>query len=78
MHEYYRIFRPKLFLTVSFLLGLVWFSLFPLSAQNFRPYVRNAFAEKIYLQLDSKVYSSARIVWFKAIVTNAFDHVPSA
>ena len=33
--------------------------------------------EKIYLQLDRKVYASDKIIWFKSIVTNAVDHSPS-
>jgi len=31
-------------------------------------------AEKIYLQLDSRVYTNDQTVWFKAVVTNAVDH----
>jgi hypothetical protein len=34
-------------------------------------------AEKIYLQLDSKVYTTDKTIWFKAIVANAIDHAPS-
>jgi hypothetical protein len=33
--------------------------------------------EKIYLQLDSKVYTTDETIWFKAIVVNADDHVPT-
>lgn len=33
--------------------------------------------EKIYLQLDSKFYTTNEAVWFKAIVTDATDHVPT-
>ena len=36
-----------------------------------------SFAEKIYLQLDGKVYTTDKIVWFKAIVTNAIYHAPT-
>ncbi len=35
-------------------------------------------AEKIYLQLDGKVYTKGNIVWFKCIVLNSGDHIPSA
>ncbi len=35
-------------------------------------------AEKIYLQLDGKVYTTGNIVWFKSIVTNAYTHIPSS
>ncbi|MEJ7694960.1 hypothetical protein [Daejeonella sp.] len=34
-------------------------------------------AEKIYLQLDNKVYTTDQTVWFKAIVTRASDHTSS-
>ena len=30
--------------------------------------------EKIYLQLDGKVYTTDKTIWFKAIVTNSSDH----
>jgi len=33
--------------------------------------------EKIYLQLDSNVYTTNSNIWFKAIVTNATNHTPS-
>lgn len=36
-----------------------------------------SFAEKIYLQLDTKTYTLGNIVWFKCVVLNACDHVPS-
>lgn len=36
-----------------------------------------SFAEKIYLQLDRKVYTNGDTVWFKCIVANASEHFPS-
>jgi len=36
-----------------------------------------AFAEKIYLQLDSKVYTTDKTIWFKAVVTLAANHTPT-
>ena len=33
--------------------------------------------EKIYLQLDNKVYTTDQTIWFKAIVTQASDHTSS-
>ncbi len=33
-------------------------------------------AEKIYLQTDGKVYTTGNTVWFKCIITNAFNHKP--
>ncbi|MBK5270430.1 MAG: hypothetical protein JJE22_05380 [Bacteroidia bacterium] len=41
---------------------------------NFSSYA--AYAEKIYLQLDNKVYTTDQTIWFKAIVANAGDHTP--
>ncbi len=35
-------------------------------------------AEKIYLQLDGKVYTTDKTIWFKAIVTDAVSHIPTA
>jgi len=34
-------------------------------------------AEKIYLQLDGKVYTTDKTIWFKSIVVNADDHAPT-
>lgn len=44
---------------------------------NYKTGLYNLPAEKIYLQLDNKVYTSDQIVWFKAIVTHASDHTSS-
>lgn len=38
---------------------------------------QTALAEKIYLQLDNKVYTTDQTVWFKAIVSGAAYHTPS-
>jgi hypothetical protein len=38
---------------------------------------QNALAEKIYLQLDSKVYANSETVFFKAVLTNAINHEAS-
>ena len=56
------------------------FLLFPFVsvAQTTNDIQSNAsFAEKIYLQLDTKTYTLGNIVWFKCMVLNACDHVPS-
>ncbi|MDN5202407.1 hypothetical protein QQ008_13555 [Fulvivirgaceae bacterium BMA10] len=34
-------------------------------------------AEKIYIQLDGKVYTNDQTIWFKAIVTKTIDHSPT-
>jgi len=41
-------------------------------------YSQASFAEKIYLQLVSKVYTSDNTIWYKCIITNAIDHAPTA
>ncbi|XOV92116.1 MAG: hypothetical protein ACFHWX_18145 [Bacteroidota bacterium] len=35
------------------------------------------FAEKIYLQLNGKVYTRGNVIWFKSIVLSAKNHLPS-
>lgn len=49
-----------------------------LSSRSQTPYFQahNSIAEKIYLQTDSKVYTSDKIVWFKAVLADAYNHVP--
>jgi hypothetical protein len=34
-------------------------------------------AEKVYLQLDNNVYTTDQTIWFKAIITRAWDHTPT-
>jgi hypothetical protein len=38
---------------------------------------KSSFAEKIYLQLSTNVFTTDQTIWFKAILTTAFDHKPS-
>ena len=49
----------------------------PSQAQTNQLYAHASLAEKIYLQLDSKVYTNDNTVWFKAIVTDAIEHSPT-
>ncbi len=69
------------FINVGFvLLGTLNILAFPLttfSQTNDRIQSNASFAEKIYLQLDTKTYTLGNIVWFKCMVLNACDHVPS-
>ncbi len=44
--------------------------------QNYNDIV-NSLPEKVYLQLDNKVYTTDQTIWFKSIVTNAGDHAPT-
>jgi len=48
---------------------------FPAHSQNNQIYPFGYEPEKIYLQLDGKVYTTDKTIWFKAIVTNASDHI---
>ena len=54
------------------------FSSFPANAQGGSEYSPASFADKIYLQLDGKVYTTDKTIWFKTVVTNAVDHTPTA
>jgi hypothetical protein len=61
---------------VKILLLFTFTSLLSVAQQN--EVVSNAaLAEKIYLQLDSKIYTTDKTIWFKAIVTNASVHIPT-
>ncbi|MFD1062871.1 hypothetical protein ACFQ1Q_06400 [Winogradskyella litorisediminis] len=45
-----------------------------MNAQKTNDYEKVALAEKIYLQLDNRVYNSDATIWFKAILANAATH----
>jgi hypothetical protein len=49
----------------------------PVWSQNNHIYSNGYEPEKIYLQLDGKVYTTDKTIWFKAIVTAASDHTLS-
>ncbi|MCK0156971.1 hypothetical protein MWU65_07250 [Cellulophaga sp. F20128] len=59
-----------------YFLGVIFFSLNLLS-QNKENSAKALGVEKIYLQLDSNVYTNNSNIWFKAIVTNATNHEAS-
>ncbi|MCX6253575.1 MAG: hypothetical protein NTV31_03760 [Bacteroidia bacterium] len=46
----------------------------PARSQDNHIYAYGPEPEKIYLQLEGKVYTTDKTIWFKAIVTNASDH----
>jgi hypothetical protein len=48
---------------------------FPAHSQNNQIYSFGYEPEKIYLQLDGKVYTTDKTIWYKAIVTSASDHI---
>lgn len=53
--------------------GFIFFILFlnVLNSQEQKTITHNSLAEKIYLQLDSEVYTTDNTIWFKAILANA-------
>jgi hypothetical protein len=64
---------------VYFIALLVYFFQLNISvAQDLERYAHNALAEKIYLQLDANVYTNNQTIWYKCLVTNAIDHVPTS
>lgn len=62
-------FRP--YYTLLLLFSLTISKTFSQKHNNKLPY---SSAEKIYLQLDSKIYTLENNIWFKAIVTNSKNH----
>lgn len=68
----------KLRYQVCILSLLLYFSTMGTSrAQQTDIYTHQSLAEKIYLQLDGKVYTSDQTIWFKCLVRQAIDHSPS-
>jgi hypothetical protein len=47
----------------------------PTRSQDNRIYSYGLEPEKIYLQLDGKVYTTDKTIWFKSIITSASDHI---
>lgn len=63
---------------ISFLFWIVLLLPINIWAQENNVIISNAsFAEKIYLQLDRKVYTNGDTVWFKCIISNVSEHTPS-
>src|SRR5664279_3255541 len=61
---------------IKILLLFTFTSLLSVAQQN-EVVSKAAVAEKIYLQLNSKIYTTDKTIWFKAIVTNASAHIPT-
>ncbi len=72
IHPKYRL-RRKQFLVLILPVILT----IPCLAQPSHLFPNASLAEKIYLQLDSKAYTTDESIWFKAIVAGAADHVPT-
>lgn len=67
--------RPS-FLTLLFSVSLSFQSFQVFSQSN--PVQANAsLAEKVYLQLDSRVYTNDQTIWYKAIVARVASHTPT-
>lgn len=60
-----------------FSLFLIAFGLNLLYSQQESPFSKTTIAEKIYLQLDSDIYSVNETIWFKAVVSTAVQNEPS-
>jgi len=70
--------KGKSFILMTSLTSLLSvFTFLPSLSQSVSTYSHASLAEKIYLQLDGKVYTTSQTIWFKAIVTNAINHAPS-
>ncbi len=63
--------------TIKFLLACCALLAFQCAWSQKGRYQFAAVAEKIYLQLDSKIYLNSQTIWFKAVVTNAAEHQPT-
>ena len=74
--DFYALFRKFIQILVLTLSFAIIFSS-PSLSQISNSYSPASLAEKIYVQLDGKVYTTDKTIWLKSIVTNAFDHVPS-
>ena len=65
---------------IKFKSGLCAFILFFVAAQASAQQnliAHEALAEKIYIQTDRKAYTKGETIWFKGIVAQAKDNVPS-
>ncbi len=77
LHEGNRGLSRKRMQILILTLSLSTFLSYPLLSQYIESYPQAFSAEKIYLQLDSKVYTNNQTIWFKSVVTNAGDHIPT-
>tara|TARA_Y100000815_G_scaffold275499_1_gene314097 strand:- start:1708 stop:2772 length:1065 start_codon:yes stop_codon:yes gene_type:complete len=48
-----------------------------LQAQSQKAKLHNGYAEKVYLQLDNTAYATNQTIWFKVIVIQAMDNLPT-
>jgi len=78
MNENFYTSLKKLILIVALTTTFSIFLSFSSRSQTADKYFHASLAEKIYLQLDNKIYTTDNTIWFKALVANAIDHVPAA
>lgn len=64
----------KVYLDLMLVILIAPFSLW---SQENTIFLNQATAEKIYLQIDKKAYTIDETIWFKAIVTDAAEHIPT-
>lgn len=81
---FHRVFKSFYSCRIGFIqvviLTMLVFIISPVTsrAQNNNIFNSNAsFAEKVYLQLDANVYTTGSTIWFKCMLTNAVNHVPT-
>lgn len=71
--EDYALFKQLIRISISTIALCVILN-FPALAQENHIYSYGPEPEKIYLQLDGKVYTTDKTIWFKSIVTSSSDH----
>jgi hypothetical protein len=71
--------RSSLFHIINFVLLPVILILqsFQTFSQEKNIFAFSSLAEKIYIQTDSRVYTNNKTIWFRAVVTDAVEHLPT-
>lgn len=77
--KYWKISTTRIIqFSVLFTISLFIIPFNSLGQHNKSIQANDSIAEKVYLQLDRKVYTTGNIIWYKAIVINGFSHIPSS
>ena len=77
MTDRFILFPGKIFLKLFLVLSYPLLNRLPAHAQDPGENSFSSLSEKIYLQLDGKVYTTDKIIWFKSIVTDAVQNAPT-
>jgi hypothetical protein len=77
MNDKFYVPFKKLVLIIALTISASVFLSVPVRSQPNDIYSDASLSEKIYLQLDGKVYTTDKTIWFKTIVTNAINHAPT-